>query len=304
MIKKNSEPNSLHQNVNLPIGIFLTMVAWTFFAVLNACIKAIAQEIPTHAILFFENFFALLLFIPFISIEPKILKTKKLSLIILRSIFGILTYYFLFFSVKLIPLVDAALLSNTAPLFIPFILYFWIKKKIPLKQLLGIFLGFIGVIYILQPGIEIISVGSLLALASGIFAAGSMTSSRLLSSESPITVCIYYLFISSVVLFPMLWLDWQMPSSRVWLLLISAGILMYFLQVFYTQAYKYACATDLGPFSYIFVIVSGLIDWLIWNDVPTLSSLVGIILVIIGGILTILFSETKIKRMGKRQSLN
>lgn len=289
-MKKDS---SLHENVNLPLGIFLTVMAWSFFAILNACNKVIGKQISTHAILFFENFFAFLLFIPFIAIETKVLKTKKLPLIILRSFFGLLTYYFLFFSLQLIPLVDAALLNNTAPFFIPFILLVWIRKRIPLKQFVGIMIGFIGVICILKPGIQLVSVGSLLALLSGFFAACAMASVRILSAESPLTIIIYYLFISSLVLVPFLWIGWQTPTTLVWLLLLASGILMYFTQVFFTQAYKYACATDLGPFSYAFVIVSGLIEWLIWQEIPTWLSFVGILLVIVGGTITILFSGTK-----------
>lgn len=253
----------------------------------------------THAILFFQNFFALMLLIPLVSIHPEVLKTKKIPLIILRSFFGILTYYFLFLAIKLIPLVDAAVLNNTAPLFIPFILLFWIKKPISKRQLLGILAGFIGVVLILKPGTEIFSFGSIVALLAGLFAALTQSTVRLLSSESPITIIVYYLCISFVVILPFLWIDWQMPTTEIWLLLILSGIFMYFTQVFFTQAYRYACASDLGPFTYSFVIIAGLLDWFIWKNIPSLISFIGIFLIILGGILTIIFSKSSTEKIEK-----
>lgn len=282
---------NLHENINLPLGIFFTVIAWVFFALLSACVKVLLESLTPHAILFFENFVAFILFLPLISIEPKLLKAHKKSLILLRSVVGVSAYYLLFFSIKLIPLVDAALLNITAPLFIPFILFFWIKKKISKKQFLGIIIGFIGVIFILKPGTEIFSIGSIFGLISGIFAALAMCSMRLLASESPVTVSIYYLFISSAIMFPFLFFEWQTPSPNDWLFLLISGVLMYFTQVFLTKSYQYACATDLGPFSYSYVIVAGLLGWLIWSDVPTLFSFIGIFLVILGGIITILVSR-------------
>lgn len=288
-----SKYKHLHHDTNLPLGIFLIVLTWILFAIINAFVKVMSESLSTHAILFFQNFFAFLLFIPFICINPNVLKTKKPALVILRAILGVLTYYLLFFSVKMIPLVDAALLSNTAPLFIPFILLFWIKKKISKMQLLGIFVGFCGVILILKPGVEIFSFGSIIALLAGMCTAMVMATVRLLSSESPVTVIFYYMLISSLILFPFLWLEWQTPSTKLWLFLIISGILMYFTQIFFTQAFKYACATNLGPFSYTFVIVAGIIDWLVWGNVPTLFSFIGIILVILGGIITILFTTPR-----------
>lgn len=263
----------------------------------NACIKLTLTDTSPQIALFFEYFFACILFLPLVLSKGfKILKTKKWAYLIFRALFGMFTYLFLFVALQYIPLMDAALLNNTAPLFVPFLLWLWIRKKIPYKQWIGIIIGFIGIIFVLNPDRRVFSPASIFGLIAGFCAALSMTSVRLLAKESYIRVIFYYLLITSVCMLPFVILQWKPLIAKDWILLTAAGILMFCVQLLFTASFKYACASDLAPFSYISVIISGLLDWVIYQRVPKLSGLLGIVLVIIGSVLTIIFGTKKRKK--------
>jgi drug/metabolite transporter (DMT)-like permease len=53
------------------------------------------------------------------------------------------------------------------------------------------------------------------------------------------------------------------------------------------MAYQHASASALAPFLYFSLIISGLFDWIFFNNLPNWLSLGGAILVILGGLIQI-----------------
>ncbi|MFZ1461182.1 MAG: DMT family transporter, partial [Ignavibacteria bacterium] len=53
----------------------------------------------------------------------------------------------------------------------------------------------------------------------------------------------------------------------------------------------------LSPFNYTVVVYTGVLDWILFNYVPDLSSIIGIILVTAGGIFAITLHEKDHKEM-------
>jgi drug/metabolite transporter (DMT)-like permease len=56
-------------------------------------------------------------------------------------------------------------------------------------------------------------------------------------------------------------------------------------QLLLVTAYAHASAARVSPFNYSVVVFAGLIDWFVWQRVPNLLSLAGVLLVCAGGIL-------------------
>ena len=115
---------------------------------------------------------------------------------------------------------------------------------------------------------------------------------RMLAQESPKRVIFIYFLIASIASAPFaIPYILYLPLAAL-LPLLAVGMLFASAQMCYTRSFHYAEPTILAPFSYSFVAVSGLIDWAVWDHAPTIFSGVGILLVLLGGILTIRYSRT------------
>src|SRR5262249_49997152 len=178
------------------------------------------------------------------------------------------------------------LLANAAPLFIPLITWLWLKQAIPAKLWASLGIGFVGIVLILQPGSQVFSWATLLALAAGACSALALVAVGLLDTTEPAARTLaYYFFISSVLTAPFLVTDWTTPGVRGWLWLGGVGVTMALAQFLLILAYDQASAAALSPFNYSVVVFSGLIGWVAWGEVPNALPLVGVVLVCAGGVL-------------------
>lgn len=267
------------------IGGGFILLAATSYACMGATVK-FGEKISDQQLVFMRNFICLLLLLPWIFLpKPKPIKTKVLFTHIIRATAGLLNMYCFFISIRYIILTDAMLLNNTMPLFVPLVLFIWKGKKIPLKLIPGLIIGFAGVLFILRPGVNIFHLGALLALASGVFMSISMAGIRELGKFEPIyRILFYYFAISSFLsVIPLFW-GWKNHSLVGWLILIGVGVFAAIYQYFLTKGYQYAPASKISPLIYFAVILSGVFDWIFWNNVPMLMSYIGVVLVIVGAI--------------------
>lgn len=289
----NAQPEQSPTNhqENAALGGILIVVAFLCVAIMSALGKA-ATNVSTGTIVFFQNFVSLLLFLPWVFRHGAFsVKTSRTWLHILRAGSGLLSQVLMFAAVKKMPLMNAVLLTNSAPLFIPLITWAWLKEKISGIVWASLLVGFVGVILILKPSAALISnPAALIATSAAVFSAFALvTVNRLSSTETTQRILFYYFLISSVASAPFAVMGWHAPTQREWMYLIGIGVFMAASQLLIILAYRHASAGRIAPFNYSVVVFSGLIGWLIWKNTPDLLSLFGVILVTMGGILSTKF---------------
>lgn len=207
---------------------------------------------------------------------------------ILRGVSGCACFYTYYMALKYIPLVDASLLRNTAPLMVPLVVLIGFGTRIPSHRWPPLIIGFLGITLVLRPSFAGISIWHVMGLASALGLAISMVSTRLLAESEPESrILFYYFTISLLFVLPFFASTYQpIPASSLpWLAILGVG--MYFTFVLYTRAYTYASASTLAPTSYFSIVFSGLIDWIIWDHVPDALTFAGIVLVVLGGMLVL-----------------
>lgn len=270
-------------------GTIYCALGYLCIALMSACAKEIPARIPVVTIVFFQSIVSLALVLPqFIYLGRNQLWPQQIYAHLIRDAFGVLSFFTLFLAIKTIPLVDGVLLQNTAPLWVPFVAMMWKRKKIPPSVWLGSIVGFLGVILVLKPGTEMIHPAVLLGIASGIMLAVSLVAIRILSYTEPTArILFYYFAFGAVVTFPFLLIHWIPLTRQEWILLIAVGIFMFLAQFFITYAFKHGKASTLAPISYTTVLWAGILGWLIWGNIPDWLSIMGMLLIVAGGIFTI-----------------
>jgi len=76
------------------------------------------------------------------------------------------------------------------------------------------------------------------------------------------------------------------PTCTEWLLLIGVGTLTAIFQLLLTEAYRHEKASFLSPLSYTVIIFATVIGYILFDIVPTLLTIIGGFLIIVGGALT------------------
>ena len=156
-------------------------------------------------------------------------------------------FYFYFFALSKISLLEATLLRNSAPLMVPLLIFLALREPVSRRSLPPLLLGFAGVVLVLRPGFAELSIWHLVALVSGLGLAISMITTRMLASTEPANrILFYYFAVSLMVSVPFfLWQGGDVHlSAYPWLLYM--GVVIYLCFLLYTWAYRYASASVLG----------------------------------------------------------
>jgi drug/metabolite transporter (DMT)-like permease len=271
------------------LGSAFVILSMFFFSLLYAIFKACTPFISNTQIIFLQSLFSWIFLAPFLLKKGRaFLKTALLGRIVLRTLFGLVSMICITFAVKTTSLAEVVVLNNTAPLFVPLIVWVWHREKIPLFLLLSMCIGFLGVLIIFRPGFESVHLGVLLAALSGLFSGLLFVVTKYIAHEPFLRILFYYYLIWWVVTLPFAFFSWEAIPSSVWALLVAAAIASLLAQGSVTASLRYASSQELAPFIYTSVIFSAFLGWLIWGELIDITSLIGMGFIIIGGIATLL----------------
>ncbi|HEY4254815.1 MAG TPA: DMT family transporter [Chlamydiales bacterium] len=276
----------------ISFGISIALVAYLFFAMASSLVFYFQGRFPTIQIIFIQNVVAFFCILPMaLRRGLRALKTDELPTHLMRDLFGLLSYYLFFLAIRFLNLVDATTLNYTAPFFVPFVAWVWMKEKIDSHIWWSIVLGFFGVAIVLNPTKEIFQLGFVFGIFAGITSAVALTSVRRLNlKKEPMSRTLFYFFaISAILSFPFAWASWVPPSSNEWLLCCAIGTATALGQILLTLAYRHGTASYLSPLGYAVVIYNALISYFVFEKSLGWRSLAGTSLIIFGGLLTYLW---------------
>ncbi len=270
------------------IGFLFAFIASLCYAS-QATFAKVATDVSPSALVFFRNLVCFILLMPAFLKNKTSIKTDKVGLYLLRACFGFITLNSFYYAAKNLKLVDAVTLVNTTPLFIPLVVLLWDRLKIPYTRYFALILGFGGVLFILKPNLHVFNFAGMIGLLSGLSMAASMVTLRKQSKTEPTERILFYFFTGNMLLglYPMIhsWKHFQSPI--MWFYIFMVGMLSFLFQFFITKAYTYVAPTKASVISYFSVVFSGFFGWIIWGNIPDLSSFIGILMAISGGIMAL-----------------
>lgn len=223
--------------------------------------------------------------------ELKKICAPQKSGILLPLVFAFFSVFSFLCSSHYQPLITGMSLVMTFPLFLWIALLFVHKQFIPLKRLLIILCGFVGIILLINPiGIPIFNIYSLWGLFTGVFIAlflVFLNQAHLKSTPQSISrLSLIGLVISA--LFLTVTDQWVLPYSiGLWSELLLLGFIFFIGFSLFAFSLKKISLKHLTPYFFLLIIISGVLDWIFFETSPLFIILFGSLLIILSGIISL-----------------
>ncbi|MDC1023391.1 DMT family transporter [Alphaproteobacteria bacterium] len=288
------------KNTNVSLGISLSVIEVVCTISIASLVKLIAGDLSVFMVLFFRYLFC----IPLLLITALYQRKKRAFLIVsksglgIRTITGLGSFGCLFAALQFIDLSLMTTLFQTMPIFITLLAPFIIKEVVGWFRRTVALIGFIGVLFILDPFSENwLSFGVILGILSPIFGALMTLSVRNLGkTDHPTSTALWYnIFGASFFLFICVFNQVQWPQyNDILLILLIIGLVSSFQQICLAYSLKLAPASLLAPLRYIAVPFGILTGVYFFNEQLSPTFLIGTTIVIMSSLI-IIKREAKIK---------
>ncbi len=258
-------------NSNLQFHALLLMLISTIsFAIMNASIRDITQELEPMVVVFFRNAFGMLVISPFLLKKGrKTFRTARLGLHCIRAVLNVMAMAFFYIGLSLTPLAEATALAFTAPLFAVMLAIFFLKERVQSNKLVAMCTGFVGALIILRPGFGFTDVGSLWIIISAFIWSGTLIVIKLLArTESSMTITAYMAFLLAIMSFPTALIFWQTPTDSQFVYLFAIAALGTLGQYTLTEALGRADAQAVMPLDFMRLIWTAILGYIMFNEVP------------------------------------
>jgi drug/metabolite transporter (DMT)-like permease len=274
---------------DVALGVLFAALAFACLAVMSALAKVADRHAATEVIVLFQNLICFVAIAPFAVRHGEApLKTGRFRLHVLRAATGTGAWLALFYAITMIPLTNAVLLTYSAPLWLPLIAWMLGGQRVAGRVWLGVALGFLGILLVLHPSNSPLNFGAVLGLVAAILLPLALLSVRWLSATEPTErILFYYFLLSTLMILPFAVFAWRAPDGWAWLYLLGIGVCLLLSQVLIIIAYRHASAVTLAPIIYSVIVFTALINWAVWDHVPTLLEAAGMLVVIVGGVIAV-----------------
>ncbi len=300
---------------NNPKGILYILVGMAIFSIQDALIKLVYEDAALYELYFGRTLTAIILLTSYLKFSKKkiILKTHYPFLTVFRVICFFFGFSLFYVSITFMSLAMANALFFSSPFFISILAIIFLKEQIGTRRWAAIFVGFVGVYIVLNPDFENFNLMNLAPVGCALFYATSMTITKITSDKDNVYTQMIHLYIGAIIIsglffiftgdgrfntftdptFQFIFREWFTNPTAAWPLIIVMGVAATFSFYFVFSAYHIASPSAVSLFEYSLIIWSIITGYLIFNDIPSIRTFIGVILIISAGIYIYIREKTK-----------
>ena len=291
---------------NNPKGIILILLAMMVFSVQDGIMKYIFSFVSLYEVYLIRTVvsFGLILFYLKLTKKPIVFKTQYPLLTFCRVILFFFGFSSFYISLTVLPLGFATALFFVTPFLITIFAHFFLKEEIGIRRWSAVVVGFIGVYITLNPDFNNFNYLSLLPILCAFCYSLSMIIIKKTSEKDSVYTQTFTFYFGAIIfstIFYFLIGDGQYNTSdhpasqfifREWFVDLESSILfmvatgltatLAFLLLF--TAYSIASPAVVSPFEYSILLWSPLIGWIYFNEIPSLNTVIGILIIVSSGI--------------------
>ena len=291
---------------NNPKGILYILLAMMVFSVQDGIMKHIYNFVSLYEVYLIRTVISFVLILTFLILtkKPIVFKSKYPVLTFFRVILFFFGFSSFYISLTVLPLGTATALFFVTPFLITIFAHFFLKEEIGMRRWSAVVVGFIGVYITLNPDFSNFNYLSLLPILCAFCYSLSMIIIKKTSDKDSVYTQTFTFYIGAIILSIIFYFiigDGQYNTSdhpasqfifREWFVDFNNNILLMsitgvtatvaFLLLF--TAYSIASPSVISPFEYSILFWSPLVGWLYFDEIPTLSTVIGILIIVSSGI--------------------
>ncbi len=260
--------------------MFLSIIG---FSLMDVIVKW-SVDYPVGQVLFFRGFFGIIFYFFIIPRERlhDFYKTKRPGLHSLRCIAGLIAIIAIFIALRKLPLATVVSISFAAPIFTTIFSIFLLSEKVGIYRWLAVLVGFIGILIITEPGISNLNIYYIFPIIFCLGLSYVAITLRQLSTTEPVwLISLFFSIAITFLSFLTLPFGWVMPSFNHFLILSLIGIFGGVSNLWLSQSYKYSEVSLVTPLKYLTLVFAIIFGYFIWDEIPTIKTLIGALLVIV-----------------------
>lgn len=265
--------------------------------------KSLISAFPIWVLMGVRGLMALLILCPVIAVlgPPYRLVTPLWPLHLLRAALFALGFSLFYTAFPFMSLAEVTTIFFSAPLMIALLAALFLGERIGVHRIGALIIGFIGVAIAMDPKIDAFRWVTLLPLLCALaYSVSQVLARKIGDRETTLTTGLYTTVMSSMLVLPFGWvlnqfvefgpefshLGWHLPALTTGTLLKCAllgtiGMVAYLL---ISRAYQVTSASLVAPFDYSYLPLAALMAYVVWNEVPKATTLVGMGLITASGL--------------------
>ncbi len=258
-------------------GVFWALMICLVSSTNDVLMRFLGERLHVVQIVFFRFLFSALTVLPLmLRHEKNLFKTDQPKTHALRAIVGALALGLCCLSVNIMPLAENTAIMFCEPLFFLPMAYFLLKEKVDKNRWMATLLGFIGLLVIIQPGMDSFRREAFVPMAAAmLFAYLCVMAKRMITTEHTLTLLFYFGVGTTIFAGMFLPFFWVTPTLYELVFLVFLGIGANLIQVCLFRAYAATDASALAPFRYTEFFFAGTFGFLFFGQVPDLSIILG-----------------------------
>ena len=291
---------------NNPRGIVLILLAMMVFSVQDSIMKYIYNFVSLYEVYLVRTLVSLIIILLFLKLtkRPIVFKTQYPLLTFCRVIFFFFGFSSFYISLTVLPLGFATALFFVTPFLITIFAHFFLKEEIGLRRWSAVVVGFIGVYITLNPDFSNFNYLSLLPIFCAFCYSSSMIIIKKTSEKDSVytqTFSFYFgaIFFSLIFYFiigdgqyntvdhpasQFIFREWFVDLESSILFMVVTGVTASVAFILLFTAYSIASPSVVSPFEYSILLWAPLIGWIYFEEIPTLNTVIGILIIVSSGI--------------------
>ncbi len=244
----------------------------------NAVVRHNGQELHGLQLVFLRVVFSVLTLLIVLAVTGRLasLRSGRLRLYASRTMTGFFAMSLWFWALTLMPMTEAQSLAFATPLFVTAGAALFLGETVRIRRWTATIIGFIGVLIILRPTAEAITLPAMMVLGSCVFGAASTLQAKSLArTESAIVmVTLVMLFLTPLTAVPA-FIVWKTPSwqTLAWMSAMGAGLSL--AHVAMAKAFQIADASAITTLEYSKLVFSAAIAYFAFGEVMDRWSWIG-----------------------------
>jgi drug/metabolite transporter (DMT)-like permease len=275
-------------------GILCIVPAMFFLTANDSIIKWLSPTYPLHEIVLVRAVVGLMFTLVFVQLEGgwRTLRTRRPLLHMVRGLLIVVANMAFFLALASLPIAEAVALFFIAPLIITMLSTVFLGERVGLRRWLAVLAGLVGVVVMLRPGFEAVTLAAILPLFAAL-AYGFYVQVTFVAVAAVIGLAIgdgRYAGSDNTTL-EFLFRAWIWPTWTDGALMVLCGSLIACGGYLMFQAYRTAEAAVVAPFEYVALPLALFWGYQLWGEWPDGVSFLGTAL-IVGGGLFVFYRET------------